>query len=451
MLFLGSGVGAVRAQDTNTLRTGVSDMVSVLTLGAVSIPPAQPQVIQVGNQLRIDFPLSGLSAPPDAVAQAIAQPDANGAWTVTALSFPAEGAIGPGIDQSVSYTIGRQAIHGRLDPTMATPSEMTADLGAITLQSLVDGHEDEQTLERLALEGKLAPASGGHVNVLGRDTALNWHTKTGDRGNDSGFRRLDGHFALTGLDQEQAEKALRAARSLSAMPLTRAKHEGLRTLLDTANGLLTHVEVDETADGVKFDLGQGSAGSLGRVQLHLNGGAENHLVNGSADIAADDTTLTSVSSALAGFMPRHVTTHSVLASLPAEPLMALLRAATAPSANQSVLLRQAAALLNAPNARAAIESIDFDSGPLHIRGSAKFLTRPNGEAGADIHLVASGMGALMTDVQGNRQLHGMLPFLLIAQGLGRPRGDGIVWDIAIGGVPLTINGTGFGQLLGNTR
>ncbi|HBK08232.1 MAG TPA: hypothetical protein DDZ81_20670 [Acetobacteraceae bacterium] len=439
------------AQDTDSLRTGLSEMLSVLTLGAVSVPASSPRVTQTGNDFHIQVPLSGFSAPPGAVAEAVARPEANGAWTIAALSFPTEGAIGPGIDQSVSYTIGQQTIRGRLDPTLATTSNLSADLGTITLQSVAGGRDNQQTLERLTLDGNLSAAPGGRVDLLGRASAANWHAMASDPAAYTSVRHLDGHFALTGLDQAQAARLLVAARSLSSMPKARAQHEGPRALLEAANGLLTHIDVDQTVDGVKFDLGHGSAGALGRMKVHLKGGAEDHLVNATADIAADEASWASVSSDMAGFMPHHVTARSVLAGLPVGPLMALLRAAAAPNADQAALQRQAAALLNTPGARAAIESLNFDAGPVHVRGSAKFLPRPNGDAGADIHISASGVDALMAQVQGNATLRGIIPFLFIAQGLARPGGDGLSWDIAIGGGPLTINGTAFGQPLGKTR
>lgn len=426
-------------------------MLSVLSFGMVSASAESPSVTESGGDFHIQIPLSGFAAPPGAAAEAVAHPSADGVWTLSALSFPTEGAIGPGIDQSVSYTLGQQTIRGRLDPSMATTSSMRAELGAITLQSDSGGRDNDQTLNRLTLEANLSAAADGRVNILGRDSAEDWHATASDPASSTSIGRLDGHFALTGLDQVGAAKLLIAARSLSSMPQAWAQHEGLRTLLDAANGLLSHIDVDETVDGVEFNLGSGRAGSLRRVQLQLNGGAEDRIVNATADVAADEATWASMSSDMAGFMPHHLTARSIFAGLPVAPLMALLREATAPNANQAALERQVATLLNIPGARAAIESLNFDAGPLHVHGSAQFMPRPNGEAGADIRITASGMAGLMTRVQGNAKLHGIIPFLFIAQGLGRKVADGIVWDIAIGGGPLTVNGTAFGQLIGKTR
>jgi hypothetical protein len=48
-------------------------------------------------------------------------------------------------------------------------------------------------------------------------------------------------------------------------------------------------------------------------------------------------------------------------------------------------------------------------------------------------------------------MQGVLPMVFLAKGMGRVQGDSIVWDIALGGGPLTVNGMPFGQAAGRTR
>ena len=38
--------------------------------------------------------------------------------------------------------------------------------------------------------------------------------------------------------------------------------------------------------------------------------------------------------------------------------------------------------------------------------------------------------------------------MFMAKGMGRPEGDAVVWDIALGDGPMTINGVPFGQPAG---
>jgi len=466
-LFVGFAVAAtpVRAHDRpdpETLRSSLTEMLSFLSFGSVGIPDKAAEVTQSGAEFHIQLPLTGFAAPQSASADVVAHPAANGAWDVTSLTFPPAGALGTSIDQVVSYTIGQQAVRGRLDPQLATPSTLVANLDTITLHSVSGGQNAEQSIEHLVLDGALSGASDGRVNLRARDSVTNWHAVTRDPGgleSDSLVRRVNGHVALTDLNRAQGSRLMTAAHALmgAARPspqqadLSPAQRNGLRAILDATTGLLTRIEADETFDGMKFNFGHGNAGTLSRMQLHVTGEAEDQRLNAGIDIAMDEFSLASLSGDSQSLVPHHVNARSVLAGIPTGPLLGLLRAATAPGADPAMLQRQATALLAVPGAQAAIESIAFDSGPLKVRGSARFVPRADGEVGADIHIAAAGVDALMVQMQGKPSMQGMLPMIFLAKGLGRAQGDSIVWDIGLGGGPPTVNGVPFGQPAGRTR
>ena len=187
------------------------------------------------------------------------------------------------------------------------------------------------------------------------------------------------------------------------------------------------------------------AGTLGRMQIKTTGGSAGQRLNAGFDIAVDDVALTTMSPDTALFLPHQMRIRSAVAGLPVAQVLALLQAAIAANANPALLQQQATELLRQPGAQAAIESIDFDSGPLHLHGSARFVPRPDGKVGASIHLVASGADALLAKAQGKPALQGILPMVFLAKGLGRADGNSIVWDIDLGGGPPVINGMPFGQ------
>ncbi|HEY0423674.1 MAG TPA: hypothetical protein VGC82_10160, partial [Rhodopila sp.] len=173
--------------------------------------------------------------------------------------------------------------------------------------------------------------------------------------------------------------------------------------------------------------------------------------NAAVDLAIDGFSLTSLSADPASFVPHHLAVRSVLTGVPLGPLMALLQAAIAPNPDQAALQRQAAAVLSAPGSKAAIESVAFDAGPVRVKGSARFQPRADGDIGVDLHLSASGIDAALAQMQGRPNLQGVVPFILMAKGIGRAQGDTVVWDISFGGGPLTINGMPFGQPSARTR
>jgi hypothetical protein len=449
--------------DPEALRSGLTEMLSLFSFGSVSVPDQAAQVTQSGADFHVQIPLTGFAAPAGASAEAVAHPAPNGAWDVTSITVPRAGALGASIDQVVSYTLGEQAIHGRLDPKFTTPSTFVAELGVIALHSASFGQDTEQTIGRVALNAKVSSASAGRLDLVTRNSATNWHIVTREPGGaatNGQIRHIDGQAALNGLDHAQAERLMEAAHAMMRTAqahdrqanFSPAERHDVRAMLDATAGLLTRLEVSQTLEGMKFDLGGGNSGTLDRIRLQVKASAddkvlsaEDKVLNAGIDVALDELSLNTLSAASATLLPHHLTARTVLAGLPTARLTALLQAALAPNADAGALQAQATALLETPGARAAIESVDFDAGPLHVRGSARFLPRPNGEIGADIHISASGTDALVNQAMGKPGLQNVLPMVFLAKGMGRVQGDSIVWDIALGGGPITINGTAFGQ------
>jgi hypothetical protein len=88
---------------------------------------------------------------------------------------------------------------------------------------------------------------------------------------------------------------------------------------------------------------------------------------------------------------------------------------------------------------------------LQVTGTATAVPRANGQLGADIHIAASGMDALLAQAQSRPNLQRIMPMVFMAKGMGRPQGNTLVWDIVLGDGPPKINGVPFGQPAGRTR
>jgi hypothetical protein len=458
--FACTGARAQTAADEDALRSGLTEMLSLLSMGAISVAGQPAQMTQSGNDFRIRLPLNGFVAPPDASVEAVAHPSANGAWDVVSMTLPPAGALGSSIDQVVSYTIARQVMHGRVDPNLLTASTFAADLSAITVQTASGDRASEQGIERFTVDGTLSAMSGGRVDVSARDSAANLNIMVRDPGglrSNTFIRHVDGNLSLAGLDRAQGRRFAAAARSLrgttgsppdSVLP---AAQDALRAMLDATDGLLTRIEAEETLDGLTFSFfGGGNGGALGRIHLRVAANAPDLLVNAGIDIGLDEVSFTALSPDKAAFLPHHVTARSILAGLPSASVKALLRAAIA-GADPEVLQRQFAALLAVPGARAAVESLVFDAGPLHVLSSARLTPRGNGEISAEVHISASGVDALLAEVQAGPDVSGVLPMLFLVKGMGRVQGDSVTWDIVFGGGPMTVNGVPFGQPAARTR
>lgn len=415
--------------DPASMRNGLNTLFSTLSLGAVSVP-APPE----GGDTHFRVPLKGFVAPQDAAADLTAAPGDDGAWDISALVFPRSGALGTSIDRATSYTIRQQSIHGRLDPALAGKSTLDASLDGIDLHSVSGGLESNQTIGRVHLDGTVTPADAGLVDVLARGSAGDLRGSAADPASGFAVHHLDTHLSVSGVDRAAFMRLLDASERWRGRPGAAAA----RNIVTATDGLLSHIEADETADGVSFSQGA-AANSIGRMKIHLNGHAQSNRFGGEVDANADDLTLAAMP-----VTAQHVVVRSVLAGLDVRRLTALVQTAMLPHADPQGLLRQANALLAAPGAKAALQSVVFDAGPLHVHGSANFVSRPSGDLGVDLHVSATGVDDFMQQASKNKAMRGMLPFILVARALGKVRGDSLEWDVSLGGGPPVINGNAFG-------
>jgi len=109
------------------------------------------------------------------------------------------------------------------------------------------------------------------------------------------------------------------------------------------------------------------------------------------------------------------------------------------------MLTRTMALLNDPDAKAGIETLVIESGPLVLDGSARVRPLPGDAAGVDVHLTARGLDAMMTELQRNPQAMQILPMIFLAKGMAKPVGDTLVWDIGYAAGAVTINGVPLAQ------
>jgi hypothetical protein len=148
----------------------------------------------------------------------------------------------------------------------------------------------------------------------------------------------------------------------------------------------------------------------------------------------------------AGYMPRRLVVRPALAGIRTDALLQLLRDAAADDRQPAHGLQsRAVALLNEPGARAGIETLLIESGPLRVEGSARIRPQPNGSLGFDVHLAARGLDAMINTLQRDPQAMQVLPMVFMAKGMAKPQGDALVWDIAYNGGAVMVNGMPFGQ------
>jgi hypothetical protein len=431
--------------------------------GGLVAPQEPTQLTRDGETYRISIPLPGLTSPPNAAIDAVARPLDGAAWDVTSLTLPPTGTIpiGGAGDRAgtLSFSLGQQAIHAKVDPSLALPSPFAGELRDISLLTDNNGQHIEQSIDRYNLGGTVSaggtvPAFGEpRLNVESQGSAENWRIDTRDKAGATVTGLINstaGSFNVEELDRSQAARLTTAARSVAAdMQTVHGAPPGLLTclgiLVDAFPGLLSRLDAEETLERMHFDAGGTNQVDIGQVRMGLTSEVRMGRLNARFVATVDDPILSAIPADVAPYVPRHVDIEPAVSGVPTELLLRLLRDATAADPDQTAIGIDLNALLDDPDARLGVESLEFSSGPLQVTGSGLLRKQTDGKAGINIHLVATGVDALVADAQDNPNMQTILPLVFIAKGMARSVDDSLVWDIALGDSGVTVNGMPFGQ------
>jgi len=457
--------GPVAAQPPEA---GLLNALSLISGGLLVPQDHPPQVTHDGNQYHVRVPLPVLAAPPNAAIDILASPLPNGAWDITSLTLPPTGSFAiqgqdPAPAAAMTFAVGQQAFHGTIDPSLTVPSPFKAELGRITLRTEAPEQRMDQTIERYAAEGTFSGDAEKHLNVRTLASLANWLiTGSGDKPGatfKASVRSVSVRYDVDGLDRARAERLRIAAQTLSAdrrdamaaapagaLPeLTPAAMTQITAIFDALAGLMTRVNLDETIQGVHFEDNSADTVDIGKIQLGLAGDARDGRLTAYFDIGVSDPVASVVPMEYASYMPRRLVVRPALAGVRTDALLQLLRDAASDDDNLMALQSRAVALLNEPGARAGIETLLIESGPLHVEGSARIRPQPNGSLGFDVHLAARGLDAMINTLQRDPQAMQVLPMVFMVKGMAKPQGENLVWDIAYNGGPVMVNGMPFGQ------
>jgi hypothetical protein len=264
-------------------------------------------------------------------------------------------------------------------------------------------------------------------------------------------RRMNTAMAVQGLARDQAAHLHASVQALIAADTDAVRQETLSGMVNDMSGLLQRFDMHETLDDVTVSLGRDRGGSASHLLFTFSGGTTADRLDGGMDIAADDLMVSAMPAAYASYVPRHVALRNVIRGVDPADMRTFLHTVLASAGRPETLLPAVQHLLADPNAVVAIDPFSLDSGPLTLTGTARLVTGQTGTLAGHIHLSATGMDALMAQVQAQPALAQIMPVLFLAKGMAKPRANTLVWDIDVGDGPVRINGTAFGQPAGKTR
>ncbi|HEY4172713.1 MAG TPA: DUF2125 domain-containing protein, partial [Rhodopila sp.] len=209
-------------------------------------------------------------------------------------------------------------------------------------------------------------------------------------------------------------------------------------------GLLSAMKVDENFQGLHFQATGNNTGDIGEMRFAMATQANADKIAGHFDIRLKDMNFTAVPPQFVQYVPRRVNIDTAISGIPADALRHVLRDALAEGADPAALQTEAIALLNQPGAHAGIDTLLIESGPLLVQGNARVKALPDGTPGAEVHLTAHGLDAMLALVQKDPKAQQIMPMLFMAKGLGKADGDTMVWNIDFADGVATVNGVPMG-------
>jgi hypothetical protein len=457
-------IAPARAQTPGSAAS-LLEALSLISGGALVAPVLAPEVTQDGDRFHVRIPLPKLTSPPDAAIDATATPLDTGAWDISSLTFPQTGTVvtpGPADQppETVRFTIGQQTAHARIDPTLTSPSPYAMAFSDIALHIETDASPAELAIGQMTLDGTIMGDAGGRMTTRSHGKADNWHFIVSDK---TGapftltLRSANVVYDLDGLDRAKSASLREAAQAVAAArqatppvpgqppAMTPLLREQLRAMLDTSAGLMSGMNLEETFQGLHFEARNGNNGDIGEVRFAVASQAADDRIAGHLDIGLNDMTLAAVPPQFVQYVPKRVSIKAAFSGIQAQALRHVLREALDEGADPVALRTQAIALLNEPGAHAGIETLQVESGPLLVEGTARVHPEADGTAGYDIHLTAHGLDAMLAIIQSDPKAQQIMPMLFIAKGMAKPEGDHLVWEIGFAHGVATVNGVPMGH------
>jgi hypothetical protein len=424
-------------------RNGLLRVLSMLTGGWVD--PTDPAVVVTsdGDQATVRVPIAGIATTADATLHHAS----SNVWDLLSVALPDTLSAPSGPDHAGQTIIGKQETHGRLDPTLTTPSELHATLHDVAFTQIHGETHSVSAAATMTTESHLTASDASHVDIHGNTISTGYTLVIRNpKGTvlDAKTARVHAQATASGVNPTQFPafaKALHEVRTGSIDPPLSAAQ-----LLETVTAAAQRISGQEDIDGASFTLGDKTPGKIGPSHLSADFTANNDRLTVSTGMAIDGLDIGAVApNGLKDLVPHHIVLRERASDVPIKGLVTLLHHAGAPDADRNAVRQEALQYIANSGAVFTIDALDFDAGPLRFHGTGRLFTPPDGQVGVQLHLRATGLDALLAQSQTNPSLRQITPALFMAKGMGRPDGDALVWDVAVNHGALTVNGIPLGH------
>jgi hypothetical protein len=470
---------AARADDigpdqAKALQQQLKSWLTSLLGPTVKLPDMPWQVTGEHDHYKIAWPIPGLDNPAGPVAvTASVRPLDGGRWSIDDVQAPpaasftvtvpeTPGDLAKGGPMKVAYTIGKQDIHATIDPNLATPSTLHADVGAVAITTDNATQHQEQHVDRYLADATLKPAQNGRVDVAMSGAMEGWRSAATVNGGEAmaiAAKSIRAKGEIDGVSRDRVAALLAAAgATLGALPpdviqkgskaeLPASAKAQARLAIAALQDMMTAVNLEETIDGLQVEVaGMGSV-AMQHILIGFGGDAPAGKLHVWFDIGLDGLKTAVLPPKIAAYLPQHIEVRPSLSGVRTADLAKLATDATEDDSDDRVTA-DIAALFAHGGAVLGIEALSFDLGPAKLEGTGQITmltpTTWHGEA----HLSATGLDELTTQARTNPDLQQAIPILIMLRGLAKPDGDHLVWNVVSDGPSLTVNGLDLSQLGG---
>jgi hypothetical protein len=270
---------------------------------------------------------------------------------------------------------------------------------------------------------------------------------------DAQVKSLAVNYVIEGLDRDKSAQLRGLFRQVPNRPQSEAKPAAglsstqraqLGMMLDVMPGLMRRIHEEATLQDVHVGATGSSGSDIGQVRFGLDGESRGPRVDAGWNLSLRDLSLSAVPAAFVRYVPSQVDLRVVAHGVRSAELLQWMRDATADKPDPAALRAEGIALLADPETRVGIEQLSVETAPLHLEATGRVRALPDGTTGAELHVTATGLDAMIAQAQGDPAVQQILPMVFLAKGMARTQGDTLVWDIVFADGVTTVNGLPFG-------
>ena len=484
MLAVGHAAGAQTPptpDQARALEAQITTWLKSATGSAVPLPARPVQFTAEGDHYLVRVPLGvlGKVEPADAAFTAKAKQLDGTRWALDDQQFPAALTIhstevtpdapdakNPSPDgthkEAVTYRIkvGKQNVNGIIDTSLATPTTSGGTLAAFDMEKEGGAAASISHIGMTTTQTSTRPADAQHADLLSDVTAADYSTKS-EMADGTAVsltaQRLHVVAALSALGHDQVIPLIRMASELGRLTKaggdssdgpTPAEKAKLRAMLVQAHTMLTGAKIDESVEGVKFDIA-GNSGTLAKADISFGGDAPGDTLTASMGLSLEGLTINSLPPAFAAYVPTRFSVHPTVSNISVAALTQMGMAATAPlEAGQVTPAPDFASLFGNGGINFGFDSLALDVAGAQIAGTGKFTSKSAKSVTGQAELTARGLDALVAKAQSDPLLQQAVPVIIFLKGIARTTADQAVWQITVDNAKVLVNGVDLSAMMG---